>query len=306
MEAALTPGWRTHFKLYKELSKSGIVALVLISVLGGYLIGQPSETTLNLNRLLLVLFGVLFLASGSSALNQLQEWQTDALMPRTAKRPLPSGRMSQGQVTGFILVTIGLGLFLLWKLDPRIWALGILAVASYNGFYTLWWKRHWAYAAVPGAVPGALPILMGFAAAHDAVLHPAGLYLFFILFFWQMPHFWVLALKYKGDYEKGAIPTLPVSQGEGITRLQITLWCLAYLGLALMAPLFLKVGPVYLAIALSVSLKLLWELRRYLRGSGKNPWLSFFLWVNFSLIFYIGAVALDLWFYFVLTPLWIR
>ncbi len=286
---------------YRELSKSGIVALVLISVLGGYLIGQPFEEPLSISQLVRTLMGVLFLASGSSALNQYQERHIDAQMPRTARRPLPSGRMSENEVLAFVGVTLAAGALLLASLSWQVLALGISAVISYNVLYTLWWKRHWAYAAVPGAVPGALPILMGHAAADHHWASPAGFYLFFILFFWQMPHFWVLALRFEKDYRMGGIPTLPVSKGSSITVTQIVVWCLAYVGLALIAPLFLKTGAVYLSIALGVSAKVLWELRHFALSSTKQDissgpaWLRFFLWVNFSLIFYIAAAAADLW-----------
>ena len=175
--------FREKWSAYKELSKSGIVALVLISVLGGYLIGQPSETTFSLSRMLLTLFGILFLASGSSALNQLQEVPSDAKMPRTSKRPLPSGRISKTGAAVFIGIFLILGLFLLAKLSMTELWLGVLAIVCYNGFYTLWWKRHWAYAAVPGAIPGALPILMGHVAVTQDLWAPGGIYLFFILFF---------------------------------------------------------------------------------------------------------------------------
>lgn len=281
--------------LYKELSKSGIVALVLISVLGGYLIGQSAETHLDLGRMFLTLIGVLFLASGSSALNQLQEWKIDAEMPRTAKRPLPSGRMSKLHVGVFVTVGVTLGWAILHWLSPALGLLGLLAVVLYNGLYTLWWKKRWAYAAVPGAIPGALPILMGYASASGEVFNPAGIYLFFILFFWQMPHFWVLALKFTEDYRQGGIPTLPVALGDRITRFQITLWGLAYIALALIGPLFLKVGFLYLAITLATSIKLLYELRFFAKQPDNKSWLRFFLWINFSLILFVGAAVVDLW-----------
>jgi protoheme IX farnesyltransferase len=287
---------RNTTRTLRELSKSGIVTLVLISVLGGYLIGQPSETPLSLSRLTLTLFGVLFLASGSSALNQYQERHIDAEMPRTAKRPLPSGRLSGAQVLAFISAALLAGLILLSQISPTLLGLGIAAVVFYNVLYTLWWKRHWAYAAIPGAIPGALPILMGHVAAQGELLAPGGIYLFFMLFYWQMPHFWVLALKFEDDYRQGGIPTLPVARGTAVTVSQIVIWCLAYVGLALIAPLFLKTHVVYLVIAIAVSTQVLWELRSFVRAPDHaKAWLRFFLWINFSLILYIAAAAVDLW-----------
>ena len=295
METVADSFFVSRLKIYKELSKSGIVALVLISVLGGYFIGHPFESNFHFSRLLLTLLGVFFLASGSSALNQIQERDLDADMPRTAKRPLPSGRISVSGAALFAVGGILLGTGILMQLDPSLCILGGLAVISYNGLYTLWWKKRMAYAAVPGAIPGALPILMGYASAYGQVLSPGGLYLFFILFFWQMPHFWVLALRYREDYRKGGFPTLPVAHGSGVTVYQISLWCLAYIAVAFMAHLFLGVGRIYYVICTATSLKLLWELRQFARQPESKRWLHFFLWVNFSLIIYIAAAALDLW-----------
>jgi protoheme IX farnesyltransferase len=287
---------RNQSQLYRELSKSGIVALVLISVLGGYLIGQPFEVPLSFFRLAMTLFGVLFLASGSSALNQYQERHIDAEMPRTAKRPLPSGRMTPRGVLIFVFVTLFLGLGILAWVSLEVLALGITAVVFYNGLYTIWWKRRWAYAAVPGAIPGALPILMGHVAACHNLFQPGGIYLFFILFYWQMPHFWVLALRFEKDYRMGGFPTLPVARGTSVTVSRILVWCLAYVALALIAPFFLKTRFIYMAIALAVSFKVLWELRSFVRAPDQSKaWLRFFLWINFSLIFYIAAAAADLW-----------
>ncbi len=287
--------FRHKLQVLRELSKSGIVTLVLISVVAGYLIGQSPETSLDWKRMSLTLFGILFLASGSSALNQLQEKEIDAQMPRTSARPLPSGRITPLQVVFFIGLNLASGLLLLFYLSIKLLVLGILAVFLYNVLYTLWWKRRWAHAAIPGAIPGALPILMGFTAADGRVFHPAGIYLFFILFFWQMPHFWALALRYQKDYEKGGIPTLPVSLGLTVTLNQIVIWCLAYLGLALIAPLFLHVKWLYFIPAFLMSIKVLIELYGFVRAPESQKWLHFFLWVNFSLIVYLGAAVLDLW-----------
>lgn len=300
---------KQRLRTYLELSKSGIVTLVLISVLGGYLIGQPMEFPFSPTRMLLTLFGILFLASGSSALNQYQEQAEDASMPRTSGRPLPSGRLSAPHVLLFIWLNLAVGLLILAWLSWQLFALGIAAVIFYNGFYTLWWKRRWAYAAIPGAIPGALPILMGYAAASDKVWSPGGVYLFMILFFWQMPHFWVLALRYQKDYALGNFPTLPVALGENITVLQIVLWCLAYVGLALVGPLFLPVGIIYLTVTLPMCLWLLWKLRVFVLAEAKTSgkaWLGFFLWVNFSLVIFIGAAAIDVWHLVIMAPWWTR
>jgi heme o synthase len=286
--------------VYRELAKSGIVALVLISVLGGYLAGHPFEAPLSLWRLAHTLVGIFLLAAGSSALNQLQEVRTDASMPRTAKRPLPSGRLSVRHAAFFCAVTLGLGLGLLFTLDASVFWMGVGAIASYNGLYTLWWKRHWAFAAIPGAIPGALPILMGYTAAHGDPWSAGGLFLFFILFYWQMPHFWSLAIRFKDDYAQGGVPTLPVSRGEAPTRFHIMTWSFSYVALGFAGTFFLRTGWIYLGIAAITGFKVLSELHKYLKAAEASPgdtrhWLPYFLWINFSLIFYVFGAVIDLW-----------
>ncbi len=287
--------YKEKLQIFKELSKSGIVVLVLISVLAGYLIGQPTEIPLQWSSMLLTLLGVLCLASGSSALNQLQERKIDSQMARTSQRPLPSGRIHPQEALVFILVMLFLGLALLLFLNVSLLILGLIAVLCYNGLYTLWWKKNWSYAAVPGAIPGALPILMGHTSSTGQLLHPAGFYLFFLLFFWQMPHFWSLALKYEKDYAKGGFPTLPVTHGLGVTLQHIVIWCLAYLGLAFIAPLFLPVGWIYFFSTLIMSLKVIHELRKFIQDPESKRWLHFFLWINLSLIVFLAAASIDLW-----------
>jgi protoheme IX farnesyltransferase len=296
---------RNLFQVYRELAKSGIVALVLISVLGGYLCGHRFELPLDWMHLGITLAGIFLLAAGSSALNQVQEMTIDALMPRTAKRPLPSGRISTTHAVLFCTATIAGGLTLLAWLGSGLAWLGLAAVISYNGLYTLWWKRHWAFAAVPGALPGALPILMGYAAASGEVWTRGGLYLFFVLFYWQMPHFWSLAIRFREDYSVGGFPTLPVAKGVAQTRFHTTVWSFSYVALGLSAPFFLQTGWLYFSISLLTGIKVLWELRKYLQATDADTvgdasaatrhWLPFFLWVNFSLIFYIFGAVVDLW-----------
>ena len=286
---------KRKFAAFKELSKSGIVILVIISVLGGYLIGHPFEQPLRLSHLLLTCLGIFLLGAGCSALNQYQERDIDATMPRTANRPLPSGRLLPREVMIFILVTLFAGLSILSQLSTLLLTLGICAFVSYNILYTLWWKKRWAFAAIPGAIPGALPILMGYVASSGEIWTPTGFYLFGILFFWQMPHFWSLAIKYRDDYAQGGFPTLPVAHGIQVTVTQIIIWCLAYIALALGAPLFMPVGSLYLTVTVLMSLKILWELRAFVREPESKRWLHFFLWINFSLIAFLAAAVADLW-----------
>lgn len=293
----------SFFASLRALGKSGIVTLVLISVGAGYLIGHPLERPFDWKHALATLLGILGLATGSAALNQIQERHLDSRMQRTAKRPLPSGALSLQHAWAFVLVMCGMGVVILFSLSRELGALGLLALFSYNVLYTEWWKPRHAYAAVPGAIPGALPVAMGAIAASGDWKSPTAWYLFFILFFWQMPHFWVLALKYRDDYALGGFPTLPVARGASITRDQILVWSIAYVGIGLAAPLFLPLGWLYMTVAGATGAWVVYEALRFYRNPDEKCWLRFFLSVNFSLILYLATMTLDLWSIYLLIPI---
>lgn len=285
----------TKFKDLLNLTKSEIVLLEAITLAAGYFIGQSIESPIDWARFWLTMIGVCSLALGSGALNQMQERGEDAQMERTKNRPLPSGRISVPLASSLIIFLFSLGVFSLYWVSIPVLALGIFAVISYNVLYTMWWKRRMAYAAVPGAIPGALPIFIGYVAASQQLFAYQGYYLFAILFFWQMPHFWVLALKYSNDYDQGGFPTLPVACGNQVTRFQITVWCLAYAALGLLSVLFFPTGIIGLIGSLLVSGWLVFELIRFLKQPEQKTWLRFFLSINFSLIMYLAVISVDLW-----------
>jgi heme o synthase len=154
------------------------------------------------------LLGILFLASGASALNQYQEKDTDALMNRTKGRPLPSGRMhpSLSLVISIILVGCGSSLLLTFA-SVSCFILGLANILWYNGLYTLL-KRKTAFAVVPGALTGAIPVYMGWTALGGSFLDPKATLLAFFIFIWQMPHFWLLMLEYHEDYRKAGLASM--------------------------------------------------------------------------------------------------
>ena len=283
------------FRDLLSLTKSEIVLLEAITLAAGFFIGQTLERPVDWPLFFLLLAGVSCLALGSGALNQIQERKEDSQMDRTRSRPLPSGRLPLALAITVTVALFLIGIVCLCFVSMSVLTLGILAVVSYNGLYTLWWKRKMAYAAIPGAIPGALPILIGFQGAVNNLLDVRGYYLFGILFFWQMPHFWVLALKYSNDYDQGGFPTLPVAHGTQVTRFQITLWCLAYAAFGLLSVLFFPIGIIGLLGSLLISAWLLFELARFLKHPEQKTWLRFFLSINFSLILYLFVISTDLW-----------
>src|SRR5262245_50323477 len=147
---------------YAELSKFGIVLLVLVSAGAGFMLRAPLGPDFPWLQGLLVLVGVMLLSSGASALNQVQERRRDALMARTAGRPIPSGRLTTPQGLLFAAVAIAAGTATLWfGLGKTAGVLGLIAAVFYNGVYTTWLKPTSPFAAVPGAIPGAIPPVIG-------------------------------------------------------------------------------------------------------------------------------------------------
>jgi len=271
---------------YAELSKFGIVLLVLVSAGAGFMLRAPLGPEFPWSQGLLVLAGVMLLSCGASALNQVQERGRDGLMSRTAGRPLPSGRLSHAQGLTFSIVAIVVGAAVLWLgIGPLAGILGLIASGFYNGVYTPWLKPNSPFAAVPGAIPGAIPPVIGWVAGGGHIADAGAVILFGILFLWQMPHFWALSLRYRADYAAGGFPMVSERVGvEGTARL-IQLYALGLTAWALAAPTFGVGGPAALVAAAALGGRLLWLAAKFARQpDDQRGWLSLFLFSNFFLL----------------------
>ena len=266
---------------------------MLLTAGTGYLLSLDSFTQFSSSAFILFLTGLYLVSSGSFILNQIQERELDSKMKRTCSRPLPMKLISLFQASILCFGFISFGLLGLFILKPLTAGLALLTVLLYNGFYTLIWKRKMNHGAVLGAVPGALPPVIGYSLGSERLLEGPCIYLFLILFLWQMPHFWSLAIRYQEDYHKGGVPVLPVSAGFQRTLFEMGLYMIAYLGMTLVSPLFLKAGLMYLIFLVPLVFKLTYEFLKYF----KNPvsWLRFFLWINFGILVQFAVPVLDKW-----------
>ena len=280
---------------YLNLTKFGIVVFVLISGVAGYAVSLPVGHTIDFSEPILLLLGLYFVSSGSFAINQAQEWKIDQKMNRTKERPVAMGLVAPWQAYLLGAFFVGFGVFLLYLLTPLTAALGLSTVLLYNVLYTMYWKRKWVFGAVPGAVPGAMPVVIGYSVHTANIFEPACLYLFLIMFLWQMPHFWCLAIRFKEDYQSGGIPVLPLAVGDERTIYHIGLYVFVYVGVALSSPWFLKANMMYLLIVAPLCLKVLFEFRKYMKNSTGKAWLPFFLWVNLSVIVFLAVPVIDRW-----------
>ncbi len=189
---------------YLELCKLRISLFAVLSSVSGFLLASAGFK----QPVFLLMAGVFSLASGACALNQYQEHTTDALMPRTKRRPIPSGRIKPHRALYFSIMLVSFGLAVLSRAgDIRVTLLGLLAVLWYNGVYTFL-KRKTAFAAIPGAVVGAVPPVMGWITGSGNFGDPGVVFLCFFFFVWQVPHFWLLMLDYGEEYRLAGLPAL--------------------------------------------------------------------------------------------------
>lgn len=212
------------------LGKPRIVALVILTVVAGYLLAPGTGDPLTL---LQVVIGTGLVAAGTNALNQLSERDVDALMRRTQRRPLAAGRLPAAAGAAFGWGT-GLGgvAWLWWFTNPTTAVLAAVTLLSYVFLYTPL-KRRSTLATLVGAVPGALPIVGGWTAGGGA-LGAGAWVLFWIMFLWQLPHFLALAWIYREDYRRAGLKMLSVSDGDGReTFRQAALYALALLPVSL-------------------------------------------------------------------------
>jgi protoheme IX farnesyltransferase len=210
---ALTAGRATPAD-FVEMTKPRITAMVLLTTLVGYVMASGQGASLL--QAVPVLVGVALVAAGANTLNMVLERHTDALMRRTARRPLPAGRLRviEALVFGLALTSAGLT-GLLWMSGRWPAALALLTWASYLFIYTPL-KTRTSLCTVAGAFPGALPPVIGWAAARGAP-EPGAFVLFAILFLWQIPHFLAIAWIYREDYARAGLPMLPVVDPQGLT-----------------------------------------------------------------------------------------
>jgi len=227
---------------YAELTKARITGLIVLTAWCGYFfgarrMGMPSWSP----GLLHALIGIALVSSGTAALNEVLESKVDARMRRTARRPLPSGRMTRAHATALgLALTLGGSTYLVIYTNLLTGGLVLLTAAVYLAIYTPL-KKVSPLCTFVGAFPGAMPVVLGWTAARGKV-EVETLLLFAIMFVWQFPHFLSIAWLYREDYAQGEIRMLPVVESDG----KSTVWrILAYSAALIPVSLF----PVALGMA---------------------------------------------------------
>lgn len=242
----LPADWRD----FVALTKPRVMTLVVFTGLCGLLAAPVSiHPVLAFTAILCIALG----AGAAAALNQWYEADLDALMRRTSGRPLPAGRMERQSALHF---GVGLGAFsvILMGLAINLVSAAILAasILFYVVIYTVWLKRRTPQNIVIGGAAGAFPPLIGWAAATGSVeLLPV--LLFALIFLWTPPHFWALSLFVRSDYAAAGVPMLPVVAGARTTRIQIFLYTLPMIAVAVLPWPMALTGAIYGVTAVVLS-----------------------------------------------------
>jgi protoheme IX farnesyltransferase len=281
------------FRAYLALTKPQIVELLLVTTVPAMMVAAGGWP--DLRTLAVVLVGGGLAGGAASALNCYIDRDIDELMRRTKRRPLPAHSVTPRSVLVFgltlaVVSVVLMAVFTNWLAT----ALTAGAIFYYDVVYTLWLKRRTPANTFWGGICGAAPVIIGWAAVTGSVA-PLGWALFAVVFFWQMPHFYALAIKYKDDYARAGVPMLPVVRSVARVNTEIVLFTVLTVVASLVAwPLGL--GWIYGVTALVTGGLFLAEalllVRRTRRGEPVKP-MRLFHWSITYLTILFMAVAVD-------------
>jgi protoheme IX farnesyltransferase len=274
---------------YVALTKPKVQSLLLLTtVTTMYVAGSPS-----IGLVVLTVIGGYLAAGGAGAVNHWYDRDIDAAMPRTADRPVPSGRVAPAAALWFGIALAAASFVLLTTTVNLLSA--IFAFAGFLGYtvvYTFWLKRRTVQNIVIGGAAGAFPPLVGWTAVTGSVTGTA-IYLFAIVFFWTPPHFWALALLMKDEYAAVGVPMLPVVRGEHETRRQILLYAVLLYGVTQLPFCAGGFGTVYLVCSITLGAVFIAGAWLLLRRADRRSALRLYLYSLAYLAALFAAMVVD-------------
>ncbi len=271
------------------LMKPRVMSLVIFTALVGIVVAPGTlHPVIACTALLCIAVG----AGASGALNMWYDADIDAIMQRTAARPVPRGRVSPGEALTFgTVLAVGsvltLGLLVNWISA----ALLALTIGFYLFIYTMWLKRRTPQNIVIGGAAGAFPPMIGWAAVTGTVSLES-MVLFLLIFMWTPPHFWALALYRSRDYERAGIPMLPVTAGHDVTRRHILIYSLI-LGPTGLAPFIVGLGGILYAVSATAlgAVFIALAIRVYNRREGRAAEQAAKKLFSFSILYLLALFA---------------
>lgn len=282
---------REFAKIVFQLSKIKITGAVAFTTITGYVLAKDAFDW----GFISVTVGIFLMACGSSVINHLQEYRTDSAMERTRKRPLPSGRISRFNAMIIAFVEIVAGMIVLnFLVNTEALLLGITALIWYNAIYTPM-KRVTPHAVIPGSVIGAIPPLVGWVASGASLMDVRAWSMALFFFIWQVPHFYLLGLKYGPQYERAGFPSLTQRYSNKNLRILILLWVISTTFAALSLYYFDVVKSTVSVILLCLSS--VWIIVIFLLPAVKKSMLfrpfRYFMRINYYVLFVILVLNFD-------------
>jgi protoheme IX farnesyltransferase len=248
---------------YKLLIKFNLSFMVVFSAVISYLLA-PRVTMYDWKAIFLLFLGGMLVTGSANAINQVEEKDTDAVMKRTANRPVAAGRMSVQEAVAFAVISGLGGVLILWHFNFLTAALAAFSLFLYAFVYTPL-KKISAIAVLVGAIPGAMPCLIGWAAGNDDI-SAGGWILFALQFFWQFPHFWAIAWIAHKDYSRAGFKLLPSDEGQTkYSAIQAIIYSLLLLPVGVLPYFFEMSGMISLVIVLLANLLMVWQSVRLYR-----------------------------------------
>lgn len=281
--------WSSWLKIIMELGKVRISLPVALSALVGYTLKTNSLS----GEAWMLMFGVFLISCSSAAINHIQEYKTDALMPRTRNRPIPSGKISLGTaiVIAFMFLAYG-AVILLSSFPPIVFIASLLTMVSYNLIYTPL-KKVTAFAVVPGSLVGALPPYIGWFAGGGALMDERIAWVALFFFIGQIPHFWLLLLMFGKEYTLAGYPSLNVIfNDQQIKRLSYS-WILVTIASAFLVSIKVIEGATTLFFLLIYIFYLLFSLTAGIMVKKDIPVRVSFLKLNFLYLLMMILLILD-------------
>jgi heme o synthase len=282
---------KSFFHILVELGKVRITFAVALTTITGYVLAAERFDI----GLILPTIGIFILACGSSALNHYQERDKDARMERTKNRPIPSRRIKAKSVLIFSIVMITAGSGLIYFGSGFLaMQLGILALIWYNAIYTPLKKRT-AFAVVPGSVIGAIPPMVGWVAGGGRLDDPRAMIIAFFFFIWQVPHFWLLLLKFGKEYEQAGFPSITSIYNDRQIKNTTFIWTMATAVAALMLPVFGIINSSVIGVGLLVAVIWLVVIFSKLLQPGDEKFNAryYFMKINYFVLFMIVFLSVD-------------
>ncbi|MFN5641850.1 MAG: heme o synthase [Sphingobacteriales bacterium] len=261
-EEEASSGMKQKFRDYFQLMKFTLSFTVVFSSVVCYLMAIPKGEPVEVVLVLLLFVAGMLITGSANAINQVVEKDTDAVMSRTSKRPVASGRMSPDEAWSFALIAGTIGVFIMWYVFNGTSALlSAFSLFLYAFVYTPLKKKH-SIAVLVGGIPGALPCLIGWVAG-TGELSIGGWILFGIQFFWQFPHFWAIAWIAYNDYAKAGFKLLPSVGGPTkYAAVQALLYAIMLIPLGILPYVWEMSGVISLVIVGLANAFMVWQCIR--------------------------------------------